>query len=327
MTYIDKNTAFILVRSMGSNIKKISDYERILLIKNRATPTIKDWLKKVIMSKKNGDLLDNPYYAGFDNQKKLDILNEIKRVARDTKAGIISSSAAVSLGDIKFNTIFGNSNLTAIRDILFPKSGQTRQVVTLDTSKVSSSLTAGSKFGWIVSDTVSLESGTITILGFKNLIAMRIISMSGEVVSTPSHTFTAGGGRQTVSNTGQSPIYYNDFPNKNFNFTVLIHEFSTQATLGKNGRKFHFTVIPNLVNPETLGDGATWSPSDPYYEFTSNTKNNGAFKFSQPIKQLSTLTISIGNPIDLFTVDNTTRFVIQLELTFQNADIPAGVVV
>lgn len=219
--------------------------------------------------------------------------------------------------ELKVNTLFNLNDLFNIQRLVAPKAQYKHVHILLDTNNASDELSSGTKYGWNVSNNTLLKSGTVNAVGaLQNLVGMRIHPMTTELISSPSEIFTESTD-PAITNPGLLPPgYYNDFVNLNNNFTVLIEEFSAQAFVGRNGRKFHFSLFPYLMNPSTKEDYGSWTPINPYFEFVTSGNGDGWFWFNTPITNFSTLTVSMANPFKEFTLSEQTRTLIPLELIF-----------
>ena len=199
---------------------------------------------------------------------------------------------------------YGMSDKWYIQRQLAPKAQYKYAYVLLDTNNAASELSGDKYFGWRVINYISQQSGTVsTVSNIRDLVGMRIFPVTTQLIAP-------------VGETGKT--YVNNVVNINNNFTVLIHEFQAQSYTGRNGRKFHFSLFPTLMNPDKLyGFVPPITPADPYFEFTTSGKCNGWFWFRTPITEFSTMTISIGNPFDLVKPGaNNTRTIIPLQLVY-----------
>ena len=92
--------------------------------------------------------------------------------------------------------------------------------------------------------------------------------------------------------------------------SVLIAEFSAQAFIGENGRRFHFLFRPNYSTATTS------------VELSTEDYNDGIFNFRKPISSFDTLSISFGDPLVLvsFTTSSFDRFIIPIEFICYKSD-------
>lgn len=86
--------------------------------------------------------------------------------------------------------------------------------------------------------------------------------------------------------------------------TLLIKEFSGQAFIGQEGRKFHF-----IFNATTDGNMIDLEP------LNFNGQEAGIFEFAKPITQIDRLTLTWGNPLELITFDKDR---INFDVTYAN---------
>ena len=200
--------------------------------------------------------------------------------------------------------IFNIDNVYQLRKSLFPKSLYDYNYVILDTNNKAVELSTNTQFGWRIISNGSIESGAVSCVNnMRNIVGMRIYPVS-IVMAAPI--------RDTEN---VNKVYVNNIANINNNFTILIHEMQAQSFVGRDGRKFHFSLFPALMNPTNIGPGII-TPATPYYELTTSGKNNGWFWFKKPITELNTITISIGNPFDLLTSVNNTRILIPIQFIY-----------
>ncbi len=238
----------------------------------------------------------------------MDYTEELKDVLSDDEA-IEKIKAAkkekLSSGDYKsqISKFYGMSDKWHIQRMVNPKAQHQYAYVLLDTNNAAPELTSTTTFGWNVINYISQRSGTVSMVSnIRDLVGMRIFPVTMQLI-TP------------VGEAGKT--YTNNVTNINNNFTILIHEFQAQSFVGREGRKFHFALFPALMNPQFPSIGPSFTPANPYFEFTTSGKANGWFWFRTPITEFSTMTISIGNPFDLVKPGaNNTRTLIPLQLVY-----------
>ncbi len=238
----------------------------------------------------------------------MDYTEELKDVLGDDEA--IEKIKAVkkeklSSGDYKsqISKFYGMSDKWHIQRMVNPKAQYQYAYVLLDTNNAAPELTSTTTFGWNVINYISQRSGTVSMVSnIRDLVGMRIFPVTMQLI-TP------------VGEAGKT--YTNNVTNINNNFTILIHEFQAQSFVGREGRKFHFALFPALMNPQFPAQGPSFTPANPYFEFTTSGKANGWFWFRTPITEFSTMTISIGNPFDLVKPGaNNTRTLIPIQLVY-----------
>jgi len=199
---------------------------------------------------------------------------------------------------------FGMSDKWHIQRRLNPAAQYQYAYVLLDTDNAASDLSSSNKFGWRFINYISQQTGTVSAVNnIRDVVAMRIFPVTMQLIAP-------------VGEAGKA--YTNPFTNINNNFTILIHEFQAQSFVGRDGRKFHFDLLPYLMNMYFEPGYAVpfTTPADPYFEFTTSGKGNGWFWFRNPITEFSTLTVSIGNPFDLVSPDNNTRTLIPIQFVY-----------
>ena len=206
----------------------------------------------------------------------------------------------------KISSIFNIDSMSQFRRKFLPKSIYSYNYIILDTANKATELSTNTSFGWQVINNGATKTGAVSsVSDMKDIVGMRIYPVS-IVMAAPI--------RDTEN---VNKVYVNNIANLNNNFTVLIHEMQSQAFVGRNGRKFHFSLFPALMNPTYTGQDLI-TPAAPYYELTTSGKNNGWFWFKTPISELNTITISIGNPFDLLTSINDTRILIPIQFIYLN---------
>lgn len=209
--------------------------------------------------------------------------------------------------NIKIDKLYNLSDVEYIRSRLNPSSQYEYAYILLDTNNIDPNLSTDTKFGWNLLNYAARLPGTISCVNnVKNIVAMRIFPVTSNLTAP-------------VGETGKT--YKNNVVNINNNFTFLIHEFQAQSHIGRDGRRFHFVLFPILMNPATALNPVTrettrYTPTNPYIEFVTTGKGNGWFWFRTPIKEVSTITISMGNPFDLVKLSNTTRTLIPIQLIY-----------
>lgn len=200
----------------------------------------------------------------------------------------------------------------------------------LDQDAAADELSRDSRYKWDFIPRPLFQAGTVNTIGnIGPLIGMRIFPVSIRATRLTTHRYlnTSDAFQNFATNYGSDPwttgIYTEDYINVNNNFTVLIEEFSSQAYIGKDGRKFHFVLYPSLINPDQvpsnpfLGEnfGST-TPSDPYYELLTSGKGNGWFWFRNPVTSFTTLTVTIASPFEIVHKSKIDRLIIPMELIY-----------
>jgi len=225
------------------------------------------------------------------------ILDEV--VDDDEALEIVKRMRDTSTNITKF---YGMSDKWYIQRMVNPKAQYQYAYVLLDTNNISPELSGDKYYGWNVINYITQQEGTVsTVSNIRDLVGMRIFPVTMQLVAP-------------VGETGK--IYTNNVVNVNNNFTILIHEFQAQSYTGRDGRKFHFSLFPYIMNLICDPSLPAITPANPYIEFTTSGKCNGWFWFRKPITEFSTMTISIGNPFDLVKPDLNTRTLIPLQLIY-----------
>lgn len=120
-------------------------------------------------------------------------------------------------------------------------------------------------------------------------------------------------------------IYSGTRLNMNYNITVLIHELQAQSYVGRDGRKFHFVLYPQLMNPSNQHDNEPpVTPDNPYFELLTSGKMNGWYYFKESMPCPSSLTVSMGCPFELLRIGtdtSTNRILVPLELVYDSYSV------
>lgn len=205
---------------------------------------------------------------------------------------------------------YGLSDAWYLQRKINPMAQYKNTYVLLDTNNLAPELSSETKFGWRIINNTIYENGTVSMaVNTRDLIGMRIYSFVMNLIAP-------------VGEIGKN--YVNNVVNINNSFNILIHEFSGQSFIGKDGIKFHFDLYPNLMNvsdPSTIVAPVvvgypTCVPTEAYYEFSTKNKGGGWFWFMNPITEFNTITISIRNPFDLVKLNNNIRTLIPLQLIY-----------
>ena len=215
---------------------------------------------------------------------------------------------------VKISKVFDCDTMSQFRYKYLPGSMCKYNYITLDTSNVAPELTDKYKFGWYIITNGSVAPGSASCMdNMRSIVGMRIFPVS-MVFNTPV---------RDTENIGK--VYVNSVANVNNNFTILVHELQAQSYIGRDKRRFHFSLYPSLKNPyysngTEVPDASFPSPAQtppvPYFEFITKGKNDGWFWFKKPITELYTITISIGNPFDLLDTASTTRILIPMQFIY-----------
>jgi hypothetical protein len=130
--------------------------------------------------------------------------------------------------------------------------------------------------------------------GAVNFSTMRWNFLANTATASDGGVNSVGDVQQVVAfSTGDIRLPYqnNVLVNAYRRVSMLINEWSGQAYIGQEGRKFHLMfkadIDGNMIDCKALGDGKT------------------TFEFAKPITQLDTITLSFGCPLEpvLFDID------------------------
>jgi hypothetical protein len=137
---------------------------------------------------------------------------------------------------LQLKSLFGVSDKFKLQRQINPAAQYQYAFVMLDTSNIDTNLSTDTKYSWKVVNYPTQERGTVTVANStRDLVGMRIFPMT-TVLTAP------------IKEPGKVN-YTNPVVNLNHNFTILIHEFQAQSYVGRDGRKFHFVLFPQLMNP------------------------------------------------------------------------------
>ena len=194
-------------------------------------------------------------------------------------------------------SVFGNSDIYLLQRQVHKKT-QTKMIqVVLDTNDAE---LKGNIYNWNIAST---GSGISLVGNIRDIIAMRTLPMKATVDATPSKVYAADNASLDII----EPLpfqYSNVFVNRNNAYTVSIEEMSSQANVGREGRRFHFNYFPQLMNPNTVtlsNFSMDITPLEPYYELLTSGRGNGWFYFKEKIIRIDSLSISIASPFENVT--------------------------
>lgn len=175
---------------------------------------------------------------------------------------------------------------------LNPSSLYKYAYVLLDTGNIASELSNRTTFGWNVVNFVTLQTGTVSIIGkLRDIVGMRLYPVTATFeVPIPAP------GKQWISSV----------VNLDYNYTILIKEFQAQSYVAHDNSKFHFVMYPKIMSYGYIATGYPYVYSNPsvaytesIIEYTTIGKGNGWFWFKTPMTLASTMSLQIGDPFDL----------------------------
>lgn len=187
---------------------------------------------------------------------------------------------------INISSFLGIDTFEKLIRELNPKVTKKKAYVCLD-SRYARFLNNCTKLQWDYSNALITTDNSTSVIGnVRNITSVRMLSM---VV----RKFTSAAQRASI----------------------CIEEFSAQAFILPNGRRFHFIGLLNdLQNNSIAIDYRAASGSktavivpdfttyDKYELIAGYRFNDGIYRFNKPITDLNTFTISIGDPFNLVTV-------------------------
>jgi hypothetical protein len=175
-----------------------------------------------------------------------------------------------SIGSI--NGILGKTDEIAVQQMFNPQAAYRKNYILLDSRYRDTSQDGEgqsfSSMGWnFLSNTATPSNGGVNSVGD----VQQVVAFStGDI---------------------RLPYQNNVLVNAYRRVSMLINEWSGQAYIGQEGRKFHLMfkadIDGNMIDCKALGDGKT------------------TFEFAKPITQLDTITVSFGCPLEpvLFDMD------------------------
>lgn len=217
-------------------------------------------------------------------------------------ATIIATDAKKQTRKLAIKRFFNIASALHIQRKLNAPAHYKYAYILLDTNNIDPNLSSGTTFGWNLINFVSLQTGTISVIGkLRDIVGMRLYPVKANIIAP-----IPAPGKTWIGNT----------VNLNYNFTILIHEFQAQSYVGREGRKFHFDLFPYIMNYNYDALNHPYTPAIPYIEYTTSGKGNGWFWFKTPFTTINTITMSIGDPFDLLTLDTNQRTLVPIQLIY-----------
>lgn len=232
----------------------------------------------------------------------------LENVETDEEAIELVREKKKQVSDSSVKKIYGLSDKWYIQRYLAPKAQYKYAYVLLDTANLAPEISSNVRFGWNTVNYISQQRGYVTtVSNIRDLVGMRLFPVTMRL-------------QGSINEPGK--VLVNPTHNPNNNVTLLIHEFQSQSFVNREGRKFHFCLFPVLMNPLRIRssplDAVDVVPPAPYYEFTTNGKNNGWFWFNKPITEFSTMSVSIANPFNYLEIGNVDRILIPIQLIYMS---------
>lgn len=250
-----------------------------------------------------------------------DIRNEIKELEKAKKIKdqqISTSDIAKIIQQVKDTTIgfsdrvnvssfYGMKSKYELQRAVNPTVNYKEEFLLFDSNFKDLSRSDGVTFSWNVVNTQVKQIGTIsTVVSLRNIVGMQLYPFT-MTLATP------------IQSNEKTIINYNAMAD--YNYTIFIEEFKSQAIYGRDGRHYHFVVFPYISNPNYLQNlDEPITPANPYVEFVTSGKGNGWFWFQKPIIEFSTITINFGNPWDLISIPNTSRIILPIKFIYDYRD-------
>lgn len=225
---------------------------------------------------------------------------EAIKLIKNKRVANLSKSSIVSLFDI--------TNKSYIKQMVNPSSKYIYSYILLDTNNAAPELSSDTTYGWRFENYSVLSPGTInSINNARNLVGMRIFPITMHVSISTINDATKD--------------YYNPFISMINNVTLLIHEFQAQSYIGRDNRKYHFSLFPTVISPINTKlsydeYNINLDNTNSYYEFSTSRNGNGWFWFKQPIIEFSTLTVSLASPFNLIRTSSDNRILIPIQLIY-----------
>ena len=159
--------------------------------------------------------------------------------------------------------IFGLNNLTDIQDVFNPMSKTEKNYLVFD-SKYRSTNTGGiTSFQWTYVPTANMQTnGIVNSVGeIRNIVEMRLMQPVFPALDTLNPTSNR--------------------------VSILIQELISQSYVASGTRNYHWITRVDASN------------SDFFVELQTEHYNDGRFAFREPITELTNLTFSFGDPLDV----------------------------
>lgn len=183
----------------------------------------------------------------------------------DTVDTVNVVSAVTRVGNL--TSFLGKSDEASIQRMLNPQASIRKNYIILDTRYKSASSNGQTTFSWnFLNNSTNVVGGVNSIGGVKSVTAIQCPSI-------------------------RIPYKESVFISSYKRVTMLINELSGQSYIGQEGARFHF-----MFKAEIDGNMIELTPVPSY-------NNEGVFKFTKPITQLDTITISFGNPLQPIIFD------------------------
>lgn len=244
--------------------------------------------------------------------KELEKAKNIKdqQISTSDIAKIIQHAKNTTVGfseRVNVSSFYGMENKYELRRAINPSANHKEEFLLFDSNFKDPSRSDGVTFSWNVVNTQVKQTGTIsTVASLRNIVGMRLYPFT-MTVTTP------------IQSSEKTMISLNVLAN--YNYTIFIEEFKSQAIYGRNGRHYHFVTFPYILNPAYLQNTDEPITCDcPYVEFVTSGKGNGWFWFQKPIIEFSTITINFGNPWDLISIPTTSRIILPIKFIYDYQD-------
>jgi hypothetical protein len=213
---------------------------------------------------------------------------------------------------IAIKDFMGINDLTTLQLALNPESVMKHFYITLDTDNMLPPQTRNiggvekfSVFSWNYAPTRNYTPGFANSAGeIRDIVAMRLY---------------------------QPAVHYlPEMNNASKRVSILFQEFSNQAYIGENNKRFHFALRP-VVDPFTafnvslrytdLDNVEQLLPTG-LTELNTEDFNDNIYHFYQPITEINKISIEFGDPFEIlwFPLQTLKRFVIAVEFTCLNSD-------
>jgi hypothetical protein len=190
--------------------------------------------------------------------------------------------------EVLLTKFLGISDADKIKEMLKqPDAYRLKKIyIMLDTKYRTLSESGTTRFSWNYVSTINATQGTVnSVETISNIISMKVLPIRIPNVAS----FTANGFKR---------------------ITMLIDEFSSQAFVAQEGRRFHFDFKVSTDTP--------WLDLNPY------EMNEGIFVFNKPFTVVNTISVSFANPVQPLTfssdrITSTTNYANPTVITTESA--------
>ena len=171
---------------------------------------------------------------------------------------------------VNVESILGMSNIGQVQRALNPPSRYVYNYIVLDTQNRDASYDGIKSFRWRFVNEFDATPGTVAMKGYAE--NLRAIQLYQPLMARPLVNTSLASGR----------------------ISILIKEFEAQSFIANGSRRYHFLTRSRYNASEYTRN------VDMFVELEINEFNDGRFEFDPPITTFDALTVSFGNPTEVF---------------------------